>query len=137
MANFWLLWLLSYAVTAGLSYRYLYKSRRLIGYHFGMNLAMLASGVIGLAVGVLLGAQFPALFAEMTIVSTVVAVAVGMWFGALVDYQTMLTGVTGGVMSGLMGPMIGVMANHADSLLLFCSALVYLCFGLLCYSKRS
>ena len=107
----------------------------LISYHLGMNIAMASSGVIGIAVGTLLGYAFPAHYAVITIIATLLAILVGAIFGALVDYQTLLSGVTSGLMAGIMGPMIGVVADL--TLVMFCTLLVYVMFGLLCFSVRS
>lgn len=127
--------LISYFFVCLVSYLYLRKTKYLISYHLGMNLAMTSSGVMGIAVGTLLGYAFPAHYALMTILATLLAMGVGAVFGALVDYQTLLSGVSGGLMAGIMGPMIGVIADL--SLVTFCSLLVYFMFGLLCFSIRS
>jgi hypothetical protein len=136
----WLSWvlLLSYVVAGVWTFVVLYPSRHLISYHMGMNLAMVSGGVIGIAVGIVLGDLFPAHYALATIAATGIAIFGGIVFGALVDYQTLITGVASGIMSGLMGPMVGVMAGtQALVLILFCSLLVYLSYGLLCFSLRS
>lgn len=107
----------------------------LISYHFGMNIAMTSSGVMGIAVGTLLGYAFPAHYSLITIITTLIAILIGAIFGALVDYQTLLSGVSSGLMAGIMGPMIGVVADL--TLVMFCTLLVYAMFGLLCFSIRS
>ncbi|HWL11884.1 MAG TPA: hypothetical protein VNQ57_02760 [Ureibacillus sp.] len=96
---------------------------------------MTSSGVMGIAIGTLLGYAFPAHYTLITIIATLLAILVGAFFGALVDYQTLLTGVSSGLMAGFMGPMIGVVADF--SLVMFCTLLVYVIFGLLCFSVRS
>jgi len=130
-----LLILCSFIIVTLISYRFLYRIKELIGYHFGMNVAMLSSGVIGIAAGTVLGYTFPAHYTMITIVATLFAMAVGVLFGSLVDYQTLLSGVTSGLMAGIMGPMIGVVADFG--LIAFCTILVYLSFGLICFSVRS
>ena len=52
-------------------------------------------------------------------------IVIGALFGALVDYQSLLTGVSSGLMAGIMGPMIGVMASDMG-MIAFCTILVYL-----------
>lgn len=126
---------ISYLVVCFISYSFLFKVKNLIGYHLGMNLAMLSSGIMGITVGTLLGYAYPTNYTAITIVATLTAIVVGALFGSLVDYQTLLSGVTSGIMAGVMGPMIGVMADL--DLLAFCTALLYLSFGLLCFSVRS
>ncbi|MEH7604419.1 hypothetical protein [Priestia megaterium] len=96
---------------------------------------MLSSGMMGIAIGTVLGQSFPTHYTVVTIISTLVAVVIGAIFGALVDYQTLLSGISGGLMAGIMGPMIGVVADFG--LITFCTILVYLTFGLLCFSVRS
>ncbi|WP_235907158.1 hypothetical protein [Niallia circulans] len=130
----WVL-LVSYLITAIVSYGYLRKARNLISYHFGMNIAMTSSGVMGISTGILLGSQFPLYFSEVTVVTLIIAVSVGAIFGSLVDYQTLLTGVSSGIMAGVMGPMLGAAADFA--LLVVATLLVFLSFGLLCFSLRS
>jgi hypothetical protein len=125
----------SYFIVCFVSYTFLFKIKNLIGYHLGMNLAMSSSGVMGIAVGTILGYAFPAHYTAITIVTTVIAMLIGAIFGALVDYQTLLSGISSGVMAGIMGPMIGVVADLG--LITFCTILVYLTFGMLCFSIRS
>ncbi|MDN4492799.1 hypothetical protein [Ureibacillus aquaedulcis] len=127
--------LISYLFVCSFTYLYLKKLRYLISYHLGMNLAMTSSGVMGIAVGTLLGYAFPSHYSLITIVATLLAMVIGAIFGALVDYQTLLTGVSSGLMAGIMGPMIGVVADL--TLVTFCSLLVYAMFGLMCFSIRS
>ncbi|TRZ39952.1 hypothetical protein CEQ21_03140 [Niallia circulans] len=135
MLSFTWVLLVSYLITAIVSYGYLRKARNLISYHFGMNIAMTSSGVMGISTGILLGSQFPLYFSEVTVVTLIIAVSVGAIFGSLVDYQTLLTGVSSGIMAGVMGPMLGAAADFA--LLVVATLLVFLSFGLLCFSLRS
>ncbi len=100
-----------------------------------MNIAMTSGGVMGIAVGTLLGYSFPGHYSLITIVATIIAIVIGAIFGALVDYQTLLSGVSSGLMAGIMGPMIGVIADL--SLVTFCTILVYASYCLLCFSIRS
>ena len=52
---FMILILESYFLICFITYAYLYKIRNLISYHFGMNLAMSSGGVMGIAIGTILG----------------------------------------------------------------------------------
>lgn len=127
--------LVSYLVVCFVTFSFLKRVKNLIGYHLGMNIAMLSSGVIGISVGTVLGYAYPEHYTVITIVATLIAIIVGVLFGSLVDYQTLLSGVSGGMMAGIMGPMIGMVADLG--LLTFCTVLLYLSFGLLCFSVRS
>ena len=127
--------LTSFFIVCFATYLYLYRLKSVMGYHFGMNIAMLSSGAIGLGVGALLGHAFPNEYTLVTILVTVMAMGIGALFGSLVDYQTVLSGISGGIMAGIMGPMIGVMADF--NLVLFCGILVYIIFPLLAFSVRA
>ena len=127
--------LVSYFLVCFVSYSVLLKVKYLISYHLGMNIAMTSSGVMGIAVGTVLGFAFPAHYTEITIITTLLAIIIGAIFGALVDYQTLLSGVSMGLMAGIMGPMIGVVADLG--LIAFCTILLYSMFALLCFSVRS
>lgn len=132
-----IIWIMffSYFVIAAVAYIYLRKSRYLISYHFGMNIAMTSSGVMGISCGTVLAHQFPLYYSGVTIAATLIAMLIGIWFGSLVDYQTLLTGASSGIMAGVMGPMLGVAADLV--LLVFVTLLVFLSFALLCFSLRS
>ncbi|WP_035178009.1 hypothetical protein [Alkalihalobacterium bogoriense] len=133
-----ILWVLFYVnfVFAGLTYQYLFKKRKLIGYHLGMNVAMTPTGIISIASGLILIYHFPFQFTEMTILTTIIGIAIGVLFGSLVEYQTVIMGVTSGVMSGIMAPMIGDMAQHSLILIGFTQSLVFILLGMLCYSMK-
>jgi formate hydrogenlyase subunit 3/multisubunit Na+/H+ antiporter MnhD subunit len=44
---------------------------------------------------------------------------VGSLFGALFDYQTLLTGYANGLMMGMMAPMVGAAAKNSIVFLVF------------------
>jgi len=48
-----LLWALlsSYALAAAAAFWFMHKSRLLIGYHLGMNMAMTSGGILGISIG--------------------------------------------------------------------------------------
>lgn len=79
----------------------------------------------------------PSPYTWITILTTLLAILAGVSFGALVDYQTLITGVSSGIMTGLMGPMIGVMADEPLVLVLFSGGLLDVSFAMLCFSMRS
>ena len=126
---------ISYFLVCAATFSFLFKLKSLISYHLGMNIAMTTSGVMGIAIGTILGFAFPGHYTLITICTTLIAILIGVIFGALVDYQTLLSGVSSGIMAGIMGPMIGVVADFG--LIAFCTILVYASFGLLCFSIRS
>jgi hypothetical protein len=132
----WLVLLLCTIGAGMVSYFYLHRVRRLIGYHLGMNIAMTSSGVIGLSLGSILGAQFQHFTGLIIIINTLFSIFIGLIFGALVDYQTLLTGVSSGLMSGLMGPMIGFHTHDPMLIAGFCTILALFSFFLLCYSVK-
>jgi len=127
--------LVSYFLVCFISFTFLLKLRFVISYHLGMNIAMTSSGVMGIAVGALLGNTFPASYTFITVITTILAIIIGAIFGALVDYQTLLSGISSGLMAGIMGPMIGVMSGFG--MIMFCTFLVYVMFALICFSVRS
>ena len=135
MSSLLLIILVSYFLVCFISYTFLLKSRVEISYHLGMNIAMTSSGVMGIAVGTLLGNTFPASYTFITVITTILAIIIGAIFGALVDYQTLLSGISSGLMAGIMGPMIGVMSGL--DMIMFCTILVYIMFALICFSIQS
>lgn len=134
-----ILWFLFYFnfTIAGVAFFYLYKYRKLIGYHLGMNIAMTPSGIISIATGLILIYHFPLHFTEITILTTVIGIIIGIAFGALVEYQTVIMGFSSGVMGGIMAPMIGDMAQHSLLLIGFTQVLLVILMGMLCFSIRS
>jgi len=101
------------------TYMYLYKNRKLIGFQLGMNLSNMAGGFIAIVTGVILIYQFPLKFVTITIITTLIGMAVGALFGSLFDYQTLLTGYANGLMMGIMAPMIGAAAKNNEIFLVF------------------
>ncbi|WP_213421515.1 hypothetical protein [Bhargavaea massiliensis] len=94
-------------VLFALLYVYVHRRRRLIGFHLGMNIAMALGGLVGLSAGIFLIFQYPFHFTAITIVAALGGMGGGALFGALFDYQTMLTGLINGMMMGMMAPMLG------------------------------
>lgn len=117
-------------------YMHLRKLRNLIGYHLGMNISMTVSTVSAIAFGGLWGLQFPYYATWVTIIVTIFSMVVGMFFGALVDYQTIVTGVSGGIMAGLMSPMIVMHSQHPVPILIFCIFLFFFAIFMLCTSVK-
>ncbi|KIL51997.1 hypothetical protein [Jeotgalibacillus soli] len=109
--SIWLLFFL-YAnfLFASFTYGFLYRRRKLIGFHLGMNIAMMAGGGLALTTGVLLINRFPLHYVEITVAATIIGMVSGSLFGGMFDYQTLLSGYINGLISGLMAPMIGAAA---------------------------
>ncbi|MFD2700574.1 hypothetical protein ACFSVM_08830 [Paenibacillus shunpengii] len=126
--------MLGVGITIG--FVYLRKLRNLIGYHLGMNISMTISTVSALSLGALWGFQFPQYSGWVTILATIAAMLIGLIFGTLVDYQTIVTGMTSGMMAGLMGPMIVLHSNTPVPLLLFCLFLFFFSIIMLCSSVK-
>lgn len=93
-------------------YVFIYKYRRLIGFHLGMNISIVAGGMMGLSSGILLVFQYPFHYTIITIIATLIGMIVGGVFGAIFDYQTLLTGLVNGLMLGIMAPMIGAILTE-------------------------
>ncbi|WP_052455587.1 hypothetical protein [Bhargavaea cecembensis] len=92
-------------------YAHLWKVRKRVGFHLGMNISLATGGMAALLFGVLLINQYPFHFTYITILSALVGMAAGALFGRLFDYQTFVTGLTNGIVAGLMAPMIGTVVD--------------------------
>jgi hypothetical protein len=99
-------------VLFALLYVYVHRHRKLIGFHLGMNIAMALGGLVALSTGIFLIFQYPFHFTAITMVATLGGMGAGSLFGALFDYQTMLTGLINGMMVGLMAPMLGAILTE-------------------------
>ncbi len=58
--------LVSYLLVCAATFSFLFKLKSLISYHLGMNIAMTTSGVMGIAIGTVLGFAFPAHYTLIT-----------------------------------------------------------------------
>lgn len=119
-----------------LTYMYLFKIRKFIGFQLGMNISNLAGGFIAIVTGVILIYQFPLKFAVVTIFTTIIGMLVGALFGALFDYQTMLTSYVNGLMMGIMAPMIGAAAKGNLIFLVFLEGVFIISLILLVLSAK-
>jgi hypothetical protein len=71
----------------------------------------------------------------VTIINTLVAIIIGILFGALGDFQTVISGGLSGMMAGIMGPIPGAMADKPFLLLPFITTLLSLfSFVVVCFS---
>ncbi len=118
-------------------YLYLYKIRKLIGFQLGMNISMLTGGFGAIATGVILIYQFPLKFVIITMMTAVIGMLIGGLFGALFDYQTLLTGYINGLMMGIMAPMVGAAANTSILFLSFIEAVFLLSLLLVLLSAKN
>ncbi|QVY62466.1 hypothetical protein [Cytobacillus gottheilii] len=118
-------------------YLYLNKIRKLIGFQLGMNISMLAGGFGAIATGVILIYQFPLKFVIITMMTAVIGMLIGGLFGALFDYQTLLTGYINGLMMGIMAPMVGAAANTSILFLSFVEAVFLLSLLLVLLSAKN
>jgi hypothetical protein len=115
----WITWLLILNfLLAGIAYFVLFPRKKVIGFHLGMNIAMVTAGCLALAAGIVLINLFPLNFKEVTIAAILVGVATGLLFGSLFDYQTVLTGTINGMMMGIMAPMVGAAASEGPFFIL-------------------
>jgi hypothetical protein len=124
-------------LVALLVYLHLYKRRKRIGFHLGMNIAMVAGGGLAIGTGVILIQQFPLRYMEVTITATVVGMVIGSLFGGLFDYQTLLTGYINGLMMGIMAPMAGAAALNSVPFVICLELFIISSFILLMLSSRT
>ena len=121
---------------AFITYVFLFKRRKLIGFHLGMNIAMIAGGGLAILTGVVLIYRFPLHYLEITIASTLIGMIVGSVFGGMFDYQTLLTGYMNGLLMGIMAPMIGAAASDSLLFILFLEVFILGSFFLLMLSSK-
>ncbi|HJF33483.1 MAG TPA: hypothetical protein K8V56_17105 [Sporosarcina psychrophila] len=119
------------------TYRFLYNRKKLIGFHLGMNIAMVAGGGLALGTGVLLIYEFPVYYMEVTVVAALTGMVTGSFFGGMFDNQTLLTGYISGLMTGLMAPMIGVAASYSIPFAIMVEFFVLCSFMMLFRAMRS
>ena len=123
-------------VLTAVTYLYLFKLRKLIGFQLGMNIANMAGGFFAIVTGVILIYQFPLKFVMITILVTIVGMLVGALFGGLFDYQTLMTGYTNGLMMGIMAPMVGAAAKNSLIFLTFIELIFLISLTLLVLSAK-
>lgn len=122
---------------AAVTYRFLYRRRKLIGFHLGMNIAMVAGGGMALGTGVLLIYEFPFYYMEVTVIAALTGMLVGSLFGGMFDSQTLLTGYISGLMTGMMAPMIGAAASYSIPFAIMMEFFVLCSFMMLFKATRS
>lgn len=123
-------------IVAFICYIYLFNRRKLIGFHLGMNIAMVTGGGLAILTGVLLINRFPLHYLEITIATTLTGMIVGSLFGGMFDYQTLLTGYINGLLMGIMAPMVG--AATSDSIIFILSLEIFIIgsFSMLLVSSK-
>lgn len=102
--------LISQYVLAAFMYLWLFRRKKLIDFHIGMNTAMVVGGGLALGTGVLLIYEFPFDYMVVTGIATLTGMGAGGLFGSLFGKQTMLSGYVCGLMTGMMAPMVGAAA---------------------------
>jgi hypothetical protein len=134
----WVPWLLPLQFLAALGcFFFIYPKRKLIGFHLGMNISMVAGGGMALGVGIVLISLYPLHYKEVTIIAIIVGIVSGILFGALFDYQTLLSGFINGLMMGVMAPMVGTAAAEGPLFILFIQIFLLCSFILLIISVNS
>lgn len=121
---------------AFISYIYLFNRRKLIGFHLGMNIAMVTGGGLAFITGVLLINRFPLHYVEITIATTLIGMIVGGLFGGMFDYQTLLTGYINGLLMGIMAPMVGAATSDSIIFILFLEVFIIGSFSMLLVSSK-
>jgi hypothetical protein len=109
-------------------FTYIFKNRQVIGFQLGMNISMITGGMHSIATGVLLISLYPLQFTLITIFTALIGMGTGAAFGALFDYQTLLTGYSNGLIVGLMAPMVGAVMDGSDLFLWIIEISLLLCY---------
>ncbi|OCA90511.1 hypothetical protein A8F94_01085 [Bacillus sp. FJAT-27225] len=134
----WIPWLLPVQIVAAVAcFIFIYPKRKLIGFHLGMNISMVTGGGMALGAGIIMINLFPLHYKEVTIMAILVGMAAGTLFGALFDYQTVLSGFFNGLMMGVMAPMVGTAAAEGPLFILFIQIFLIGSFVLLILSVNS
>lgn len=120
--------------SAYILYIYIYNRRKQIGFHLGMNIAMVAAGGMALGTGIIFINLYPLYFLEATLFAVVIGSITGILFGNLFDYQTLLTGYINGLMMGIMAPMVGAAASEGILFLIMIEVFIISCFFILAAS---
>ncbi|MCM3682052.1 hypothetical protein [Mesobacillus subterraneus] len=120
--------------SAYILYIYIYNRRKQIGFHLGMNIAMVAAGGMALGTGIISINLYPLYFLETTLFAVVIGSITGILFGNLFDYQTLLTGYINGLMMGIMAPMVGAAASEGILFLIMIEVFIISCFFILASS---
>jgi hypothetical protein len=120
--------------SAYILYIYIYNRRKQIGFHLGMNIAMVAAGGMALGTGIIFINLYPLYFLEATLFAVVIGSITGILFGNLFDYQTLLTGYINGLMMGIMAPMVGAAASEGILFLIMIEVFIISCFFILASS---
>ncbi|WP_251032180.1 hypothetical protein [Mesobacillus foraminis] len=124
-------------VLAILVFFYLHRRRKLIGFHLGMNIAMVVGGGLAILTGVILITLYPLHFMEVTVLSVLTGILAGSIFGALFDYQTLLTGYINGLMMGIMAPMVGAAASESMVFIVVLQLFIFIIFIILMVFAKS
>jgi hypothetical protein len=120
--------------SAYILYIYIYNRRKQIGFHLGMNIAMVAAGGMALGTGIIFINLYPLYFLEATLFAVVIGSITGILFGNLFDYQTLLTGYINGLMMGIMAPMVGAAASEGILFLIMIEVFIISAFFILAAS---
>ena len=136
MSQWFSIFLYGNFIVAFISYIYLFKRRKLIGFHLGMNIAMVSGGGLAFITGVLLINRFPLHYLEITIATTLTGMIIGSLFGGMFDYQTLLTGYINGLLMGIMAPMVGAAASDSIVFILFLEIFVIGSFFMLLVKSK-
>jgi hypothetical protein len=102
-----------------------------------MNISMISGGMLAISTGVILIALFPLQFTWITIGTALLGMLTGAAFGALFDYQTVLTGWANGLMIGLMAPMVGAVMDGTVLFFWVIEFSLVLCYSFVFVSIKS
>ncbi len=90
----------------------MYKPRKLFTDRFSMIMSACASGVLSLSLAMLSYLFLSIDFTSVAFFTTTVGATIGILFGALANYQSLLSGFFHGVTGGIMGTMLGAVIKN-------------------------
>ncbi|WP_226682945.1 hypothetical protein [Sutcliffiella horikoshii] len=152
--TFFLVGIIVLHVLIGLTiYKILYSKRKLFSDRFGMVMAMSCSGILSLVLAMLFHFLLPIQLSFILFLTSIVGGTIGVLLGALVNFQSLLSGFTHGVIGSIMGTMLGAVIQNPSlcslplsdtmsleqsivTFSLFVTSLVVLTISLVFYSLR-
>jgi membrane-bound ClpP family serine protease len=152
--TFFLIGMMGWNILMGLTiYKIMYGKRKLFSDRFGMVMAMSCSGILSLVLAMLLHFLFPIQLSFILLLSSIIGGSIGLLLGALVNFQSLLSGFTHGVVGSIMGTMLSAVIQDPSlcslppsytmsleqsivTFSLFVTSLVVLTISLVYYSLR-
>jgi hypothetical protein len=89
------------------TYIQLFRSRKLFDSRFSMTITFVSTIVYVTFLSMITSFIFKGNFSTLSIYTGLVAIIIGISFGALGNFQSIITGVSSGIIASLMGGMVG------------------------------